>query len=69
MGWPLNVNRSKLSERSSIVANDAATAPVIVEIERHRPILGMTYTKGLGMDAFETYFMRYAVDVSDNSVF
>lgn len=68
VGWPLHVNQQKFNDRATVVSTDDVATSVIVEIERHRPILGMAYTKGLGMDAFETYFMRYAVDVSIRSV-
>lgn len=63
MGWPLHMNRSKLFSRYSMTSNDGFPGWNIVEIERHRPILGTSYTPGLGMDAFETYYILYAVHV------
>lgn len=66
--WPLHVNGHKLIDRASVVLTDESADSVVVEIERHRPILGTAYTKGLGMEAFEEYFMRYAVNLSSRSV-
>jgi len=63
MGWPLHMNRNKLLSRYSMTSNEELPGWDIVEIERHRPILGTSYTRGLGMDAFETYYVRYAVHV------
>lgn len=60
VGWPLDVYEEKFNKRASVVSTNDSENSMIVEIERHRPILGMTYTKGLGMEAFEEYFMQYA---------
>ncbi|WP_284446903.1 hypothetical protein [Fluviibacter phosphoraccumulans] len=67
-GWPLDVGREKLYDRYRVVSDEADTTRRIVEIERHRPILGDTYTRGLPMNAFETYFLRYSVDPETMSV-
>lgn len=67
-GWPLNVDRQKFNKCASAASTDDLSDSVIVEIERHRPMLGTAYVKGSGMEAFETYFMRYAVDVSNRAV-
>lgn len=63
-GWPLHITMEKLQARSSFSQDDALPLWDVVEIERHRPILGTTYTQGSAMDAFETYYMRYGVNVA-----
>ncbi len=60
-GWPQDVDKMKLLTRASIVRDESYPGCDIVRIERHRPILGTHYTKGLPMTAFDTYYMRYAV--------
>jgi hypothetical protein len=62
-GWPMDINLGKLLSRYSLTSDDNRPGWDIVEIERHRPILGTSYVRGLPMDAFETYYMRYAVHV------
>lgn len=66
--WPLYVNQEKLWDRVSVGRDDEFPGCDIVRIERHRSILGMQYQQGLGMDAFETYYMRYAVADHDGTV-
>lgn len=57
----MDVDHKKLIERYSIV--DAENDNIkIVAIERHRPIAGISYSKGLPMSAYETYQMRYSVN-------
>jgi len=67
-GWPLNLNQKKLRSRHRITVNEAFPACYVVEVERHRPILGTAYSQGLPMSAYETYQMRYAVNFSDATV-
>lgn len=67
-GWPLHVTKEKMQARNSISRDDALPLWEVVEIERHRPILGTTYTQGLAMDAFQTYYMRYGVNVATSEV-
>lgn len=67
-GWPLGLDYAKLMNRHQIASDDNYPGRIIVEIERHRSILSAQYTQGLPMSAFETYFMRYAVDVSTSAV-
>lgn len=61
-GWPTDVDRAKLYARYRVVSEDKDPRRFIVEIERHRAALGDTYTRGLPMNAFETYFLQYLVD-------
>lgn len=58
-GWPVDVDRSKLHDRCRITSDAAFPESAVVEIERHRAILGDTYIRGQRMRAFETYYMRY----------
>ncbi len=67
-GWPLDINSAKLDSRARISSDKTLPGLDIVEIERHRPILGDGYVQGLEMNAFETYYMRYAVHVSNSEV-
>lgn len=67
-GWPLDVNRDKLYTRYRVESDDKDPSRFVVEIERHRAVLGDTYTRGLPMNAFETYFLRYSVDPETMSV-
>lgn len=60
-GWPLSINNNKLLERASYTNHPNKPGWFVVEIERHRHILGTGYTPGLPMSAFQTYWMRYAV--------
>ena len=66
--WPQDVTIEKLQTRFGISNDDALPLWDVVEIERHRPILGTNYTSGLAMAAFETYYMRYGVNVSTSEV-
>lgn len=59
--WPLYVNEQKLRNRASVVRDSKFPDIEIVRIERHRPILGAQYTRGMPMDAYTTYYMRFAV--------
>lgn len=63
-GWPYEVNYQKLMERYWVSSEESEPGWKIVEIERHRSILGGNYTQGCRMSSFETYSMRYAIDVS-----
>jgi len=60
-GWPLYINNNKFLERASYKIHPNKPECFVVEIERHRPILGAGYTRGLPMRAFQTYWMRYSV--------
>jgi len=66
-GWPEHVNPEKLRDRFSFEKADADQT-YVAKIERHRPVLGVTYTKGLGMSAFQTYFMQYEVNLETREV-
>lgn len=66
--WPINLNEQKVRNRSSVTQDNESGCGQIVEIERHRPIHGAQYAKGLPMAAFETYFMRYAIPESGDNV-
>lgn len=59
--WPLYVNEQKLRNRASVVGDSEFPGVEVVRIERHRPILGAQYTRGMPMDAYTTYYMRFAV--------
>lgn len=65
--WPADLSEGKLRERSSVVPDGNGTG-LIVEIERHRAVLGAHYTKGCAMAAYETYFMRYAISAAGAKV-
>ncbi len=67
-GWPDGLNAHKLRDRSKLSADEDLPGWHVVEIERHRGVLGSQYTKGLGMNSFETYYMRYAVCLSTSDV-
>lgn len=66
--WPLDISREKYFKRARVADDGEVPGVVVVEIERHRSMLGTSYVKGLGMAAFEEYFMRYAVDLANGSV-
>jgi hypothetical protein len=66
--WPLDVNEQKLRKRYVIGHDDVLPRNYIVEIERHRSILGAEYTRGLPMAAYQTYYMRYAVQLQTKEV-
>lgn len=61
-GWPLHVDYNKLIDRASLSPETYEPGWTVVKIERHRPTLGATYTKGLPMSAFQTYWMQYALN-------
>lgn len=61
-GWPLDVGYDKLIDRVSLSPATYGSGWTVIEIERHRAILGATYTQGAGMNAFQTYWMRYALN-------
>jgi len=60
-GWPFGINYNKFLKRASYTNHPDKSGCFVVEIERHRPILEASYTPGLPMSAFQTYWMRYAV--------
>lgn len=67
-GWPLHVDFDKLQNRGRIVHDPSISNMAIIEIERHRPILGDAYVPGLPMSNFETYCMRYGIDLISHEV-
>ena len=67
-GWPLDLNYEKLMARWSASTDKSEPDCKIVEILRHRSILGGFYRKGLPMATYETYFMRYAINLSTGQV-
>jgi hypothetical protein len=66
-GWPVDVTRKKLMDRYRITDNKDKNA-VTIEIERHRAVLGETYIPGAPMSAYQTYWMRYDVNVQTGEV-
>lgn len=60
-GWPYELSREKLWQRGSVVTDADHADCAIVEIERHRAVLGSVYVREQPMSAFETYFMRYRI--------
>lgn len=62
-GWPTGVGPEKLWERARVASFEESAGIAVVEIERHRAVVGASYIRGVGMNAFEEYFMRYSVDV------
>ncbi len=60
-GWPLDINEIKLRDRTQIADGSYKPGWQIVEIERHRGVLGSNYYQGCQMNAFQTYWMCYAV--------
>lgn len=67
-GWPIDINENKLLDRGTISDDIYKPGWKIVEIERHRGALGSNYTPGLPMNAFQTYWMRYAVHLETGKV-
>lgn len=67
-GWPEYMNGFKLGERMSISDDEYKTGWVIIEVERHRGLLNERYIRGVGMSNYETYLMRYAVDLNSDQV-
>lgn len=67
-GWPLGLSPEKLAKRFHITSDEAHPGCDVVEIERHRGILGAAYVRGAPMSAYETYFMRYAVNTQTGTV-
>lgn len=66
-GWPVEVTLKKLMDRYHITDNEDKNC-VTVEIERHRAVLGDTYIPGVPMSAYQTYWMRYDVNVQTGEV-
>jgi hypothetical protein len=66
-GWPVEVTLKKLMDRYRITENEDKNC-VTVEIERHRAVLGETYIPGAPMSAYQTYWMRYDVNVQTGEV-
>lgn len=66
--WPPYLNRDKLSERSSVLEYPKRPGWHLVKIERHQAAFGATYQKGLPMTAYQTYYMRYAVNQTTGEV-
>jgi len=67
-GWSYDMNAKKLWERSSLSSETHKAGWDIVEIERHRGVLGASYTKGFPLSAMQTYWQRYAIHIADGSV-
>jgi len=67
-GWPIDMSQEKLRARHRITVDEAVPECYVVEVERHRRALGATYTQGLPMGSYETYKMRYAVDLLKGTV-
>jgi hypothetical protein len=67
-GWPWDMNSEKLYDRSSLSEEHHKEGWGIIEIERHRSILGASYRKGQPMAAFHTYWMRYAINPETGEV-
>lgn len=67
-GWPSDMSQEKLRARHCIAVDATVPECCIVEVERHRGALGATYTQGLPMGSYETYKMRYAVDLLKGTV-
>jgi len=60
-GWPLEINYEKLRGRSSLSEETFKPGWVVVQVERHRSIAGGSYTLGLSMSAYQTYWQQFAV--------
>lgn len=67
-GWPVGVNEEKLNDRYSISDELYKVGWEVIEIERHRAIMGTTYHKGMPMNAYQTFWMRYAVQAKSEEV-
>lgn len=67
-GWPEYMDELKLRERMYISDEQYKKGWVIVEIERHKGLMNEVYVKGAPMLNFETYLMRYAVDLESDQV-
>ncbi|MEK0366242.1 MAG: hypothetical protein QQN42_07895 [Nitrosopumilus sp.] len=67
-GWPMDIDENKLWDRGTISDDIYKLGWKIVEIERHRGVLGSIYTPGLPMNAFQTYWTRYAVHLETGKV-
>lgn len=67
-GWPLDINEYKLIDRAEIAEDSYKPGWQVVEIERHRGVLGSNYYQGCGMNAFQTYWMCYAVETASGNV-
>lgn len=67
-GWPRDLCYKKYIDRARQLENADLEHCAIVEITRHKAILGCTYTPGFPMSAFEEYFMRYKVNLETEEV-
>ena len=67
-GWPLDINEYKLKDRAEIAEDSYKPGWQVVEIERHRGVLGSNYYQGCVMNAFQTYWMCYAVETASGNV-
>ena len=67
-GWPVDLNEMKTRNRATVVREEKFPGGDIVRIERHRSILNVGYIRGVGMAAFVTYYMRYAVSDHEGAV-
>lgn len=67
-GWPADMSQEKLRARHRITVDEAVPECCVVEVERHRGALGAIYIRGLPMSSYETYKMRYAIDVLNETV-
>lgn len=67
-GWPYEIDLKKLRSKSSISSIDSDPNIKKLKIERHRAILGAQYRQGLPMDAYQTYWMVYLINLSTGKV-
>ena len=68
-GWPtIDLDENKLRDRAQIADGSYKPGWQIVEIERHRGVLGSNYYQGCQMNAFQTYWMCYAVETESGNV-
>jgi len=67
-GWPMHVDGFKLGQRMYISQDTHKKGWVIAEIERHRGIGCQVYIKGTQMLNYETYAMRYAINLKSGKV-
>ena len=66
-GWP-DLDYNKLNSRASLSPMTGEPGWTVIKIERHRAILGATYTPKLHMSACRTYWMRYALNPATQQV-
>jgi len=67
-GWPMDIDSEKLWKRSSLSKEPYKPGWVVVEIERHRGILGESYVRGLPMNSYQIYWIRYAINIKSGFV-